>query len=298
MSQAVADLPTPLRAWISTMRPATLTAAVGPVAVGSALAAADGTFRPAPSIAALFGAVMIQIGTNFYNDHADFVRGADTEDRLGPARAVQKGWLTSRQVLTGAGLAFALAAIAGIYLVSVGGVPIAVLGVLSIAAGIAYTGGPLPLAYVGLGDLFVLAFFGVGAVSGTYYLQAATVPGHVLAAAVAVGSLATAILAVNNLRDRDTDRRAHKRTLVVRFGRRFGVAEHACLMLAAYVIVALVAWQRGAWGWLVPLASAPLAIRCSLTVARSEGAVLNAQLGATARVGLLFSGLLAVGVML
>lgn len=298
MSHTAVEVPSPLAAWIASMRPATLSAAIGPVAVGSALAAADEVFRPAPSIAALFGAVMIQIGTNFYNDHADFVRGADTEERLGPARAVQKGWLTSRQVLAGSAVAFALAAIAGIYLVSVGGLPIALLGVLSIAAGIAYTGGPLPLAYVGLGDVFVLAFFGVGAVAGTYYLHAAAVPGHVLAASLAVGALATAILAVNNVRDRHTDARAGKRTLAVRFGRRFGVAEHAALMFVAYLIVLGVAWRLDAWGWLLPLASAPLAVRSSLRVARGEGAALNAELGATARVGLLFSGLLAVGVLL
>ncbi len=303
MSGAIAGRPTALEAWLAAIRPATLTAALGPVAVGTALAASDDLLALGPAAAALLGAVMIQIGTNFYNDHADHVRGADTAERLGPARAVQRGWLSSRQILTGSLVAFALATLAGAYLVAVGGLPIALLGVLSIASGIAYTGGPLPLAYVGLGDAFVMAFFGVGAVSGTYFVQAAArglpaVPSHVLAASIAVGALATAILVVNNLRDRHTDAKARKRTLVVRFGRRFGLAEHAGLILLAYAIAPVVAWHEGRPGWLLPLVSAPLAARCVRDVARAEGAALNPLLGATARVGLAYSLLLAVGVLL
>lgn len=286
------------RAWVAAVRPATLTAAVGPVVVGTALAAADDTFAPLPAAAALFGALMIQIGTNFFNDHADHVKGADTAERLGPPRAVQRGWLTSRQMLMGTAVAFGLATLAGVYLISVAGLPIAVLGLLSLAAGLAYTGGPLPLAYVGLGDLFVMLFFGVGAVGGTYYVQAGAVPAHVLAAAVAVGALATAILAVNNLRDRHTDAKANKRTLVVRFGESFGRAEHAGLIVFAYAITAAVAWRQQDYRWLLPLISSPLALRCIRSVRRADGAALNPELGATARVGLVFSALLALGVML
>ncbi len=290
--------PTRVQAWIGATRPATLTAALGPVAVGTALAAADDALAILPAIAALFGALMIQTGTNFFNDHADHVRGADTEERIGPARAVQKGWLSSQQMLRATAVAFGLASLAGIYLITVAGFPIAILGILSLMAGLAYTGGPMPLAYVGLGDVFVLAFFGVGAVCGTYYVQAETVPWHVLGASIAVGSLATAILVVNNLRDRETDARANKRTLVVRLGRRFGLAEHAGLIAVAYAVVVLGAWQQRSFGWLLPLLSLPLAGQNMLATRRAVGAELNPQLGATARLGLIFSALLAVGVLL
>lgn len=298
MSALAQSRPAPLVAWLAATRPATLTAAVGPVAVGTALAAADASLAVMPALAALFGAVMIQIGTNFYNDHADHVRGADTEERVGPARAVQKGWLTSRQMLVGTAVAFLLAAAAGVYLIAVAGWPILILGLVSIAAGLAYTGGPMPLAYVGLGDVFVLAFFGVGAVCGTYFVQAHALPIHVVGASISVGALATAILVVNNLRDRHTDARAEKRTLVVRFGRGFGLAEYAGLILLAYAVVVALAWQRGQNGWLLPLLSAPLAVRSLRNVFEREGAALNDELGATAKVGLLFSALLAVGVLL
>jgi 1,4-dihydroxy-2-naphthoate polyprenyltransferase len=296
VSTAVA--PSPIRAWWLALRPATLTAAVGPVAVGTALAARDGRANLVAASAALIGATLLQIGTNLYNDHADHVRGADTEARLGPPRAVQRGWLSSAQILWGAGLSFALAAVAGLYLVATAGWPIVVIGLLGIACGILYTGGPAPLAYVGLGDVFVLAFFGVAAVCGTYFAQAGTVSPAAVASSLAVGSLATAILVVNNLRDRHTDAAAGKRTLVVRLGARFGRLEHAGLLAVAYAISAALAITSGEIAWLAPWLSAPLAVGAIRRVAQRDGADLNPELGATARLGLLFSLLLAAGALL
>jgi 1,4-dihydroxy-2-naphthoate octaprenyltransferase len=298
MSQAAHASPSLAAACLSAVRPATLSAAVAPVVVGSALAAAEGALVPAIAAAALAGAVLIQIGCNLYNDYGDFKRGADTAERVGPARAVARGWLSPRQVVAGALASLAAAALIGCYLVAVGGWPILLLGLTSIAAAVLYTAGPAPLAYVGLGDVFVLLFFGLGAVSGTYYLQAGVPTLEVVAASLAVGALTTAILVVNNVRDEPTDRRAGKRTLVVRFGRRFGVAEHGALLAFAYSAVALVAAARGAIGWALPLGSAPLALALWRRVRRGSGAALNPELGATARLGLLFAALLSLGVLL
>src|SRR5580692_1531577 len=214
-----------LRVWLLACRPATLVAAFVPVAVGAACAVADAHFRAGPALAALLGAVFIQIGTNLANDVYDFERGADTAERLGPTRAVQAGLLTARQVRAGMVVAFGLATLAGAYLVSAAGWPVVAIGVLSVASGIAYTGGPYPLGYHGLGDVFVMAFFGFVAVCGTVFVQAHEVPLLAWLAAVPVGAIATAVLVVNNLRDREQDARAGKRTLAVRFGRRAGVVE-------------------------------------------------------------------------
>jgi 1,4-dihydroxy-2-naphthoate octaprenyltransferase len=298
MLQAVETRPSLLAACLQAVRPATLSAAVAPVVVGSALAAADGVLAVGPAVAALAGAVLIQIGCNLYNDYGDFKRGADTEERVGPARAVSRGWLSARQVVTGAIVSLALAALIGVYLIAVGGWPILVLGLASLAAAILYTGGPAPLAYVGLGDVFVMLFFGLGAVGGTYFVQARAVSLPVVAASLAVGALTTAILVVNNVRDERTDRQAGKRTLVVRFGRRFGLAEHGALLCLAYALVVAVAAWRGAPGWALPLLSAPLAVVLWRRIARADGAALNPELGATARLGLIFAALLAVGVLL
>jgi 1,4-dihydroxy-2-naphthoate octaprenyltransferase len=292
--------PSTLRVWMSALRPATLTAAVGPVAVGTALAAAEGRSHVGAALAALFGATWIQIGTNLHNDAADFERGADTAERLGPARATQRGWLSARQVRAAMYASFALATLAGLYLVGLAGWPVVVIGVLSIASAVAYTGGPLPLGYVGLGDAFVLLFFGVVAVCGTYFVQTGTVTLTALLASVAVGTLATAILVVNNLRDRRTDRHAGKRTLVVRFGARFGHVEFVALLVVAYLLPVALFVHGGAThlGWLLPLLSLPLAWREARAVLSRDGEALNPHLGGTARVGLLFNLLLALGVAL
>ena len=269
-----------MKAWILAIRPATLMAAVGPVAVGTALAPADGAAHAPAAVAALAGALLIQVGTNLVNDLADFRRGADDDDRLGPARAVQKGWLGQRAVAWGAALSFLAAVGVGTYLVSRG-----------VTAGSAYTAGPFPLGYHGLGDVFVLAFFGLAAVCGTYYVQALTVTPATVAAALAVGAPTTAILVVNNLRDRNTDARAGKRTLAVRFGATFARLEYAGLLAMAYIVAA-------AQGWWVPFASLPFALVQVRALRTADGVALNPHLGRTAGLGLLFSLLLALEVAL
>ena len=291
--------PSPFRIWWTAIRPATLTAAFGPVVVGSALADAHARFRLGPALAALLGAIFIQIGTNLFNDYADFIKGADTDERLGPDRATQKGWLTPRQVAAGSAWAFGAATLFGIYLVSIAGWPIVAIGLLSIAAGVLYTGGPWPLAYIGMGDLFVLIFFGVVAVCGTYYVQALHMTPDVLLASVAVGLFATAILVVNNLRDRHTDVLAGKKTLVVRWGATFARWEFTLLIGGGYLLIIMVfLFTRASLGWLLPLLSLPLAWHEVRSVWNKDGAELNKHLGGTARLGLVFSALLGLGVIL
>jgi len=288
--------------WLQAIRPATLSAAVGPVAVGTALAAADARLHLGAAFGALLGAIFIQIGTNLFNDYADFEKGADTHQRVGPARATQRGWLTASQVKRAAYLSFALATLVGVYLTWLAGWPVLLIGIASVISGWLYTGGSSPLAYRGLGDAFVLLFFGVVAVCGTYFVQARSLSLTALVASLSVGALATAILVVNNLRDRHTDRLAAKRTLVVRYGARFGRIEYSALLATAYA-VPLALWllsstARVSLGWLLPLASLPFALLLLRRVLTQDGAALNAQLAATARLGMLFNTLLAVGVLL
>lgn len=282
-----------VRAFLLASRPKTLAAAAVPVIVGTAVAEATAGMRLGPALAALFGAFAIQVGTNYANDLFDFLKGADTEARLGPTRAVQAGLLSPRAMGVGVALAFGLATLAGVYLVFIGGWPIVVIGILSILSGIGYTGGPFPLAYNGLGDVFVLVFFGFVAVLGTTYVQTLEVPPLAWWAALPVGALSTAILVVNNVRDRDQDALVHKRTAVVRYGRGFGVLEYAaCLGLAYLVPLALAASGRGPWV-LLPLMTLPLAGAQLASVRRDEGVRLNGTLAGTAQLlfayGLLFS---------
>jgi 1,4-dihydroxy-2-naphthoate polyprenyltransferase len=284
--------------WILAARPRTLAAAVVPVAVGTACALHVGGASWGVAIAALLGAALIQIGTNLVNDAADFARGADTEERVGPRRAAQAGLLTTRQLVAGAGAVFVAAMICGIYLTAVAGWPIVAIGLISIVAGIAYTSGPFPLAYVGLGDVFVIVFFGFVAVCGTAFAHAGEVPAIAWWAAVPVGFLATALLAVNNLRDRDTDALAHKRTLAVRFGRDFARREYAFLVGASYA-TPLAIWLGGLAGpaILLPLATAPLAKGpLLLALGADEPAELNRCLAGTARLLLVFGLALAAGI--
>lgn len=295
----MSERPSNIKVWLLASRPKTLTACLAPVAVGTALAVDTGNWCPWLALAALFGAFFIQLGTNFYNDYADFKKGADTEERLGPARATQKGWLTANQVKWAANLSFLAAALIGGLLVVYGGWPIAFIGVTGIACGYAYTGGPYPLAYVGLGDVFVMLYFGFAAVCGTYYLQTGTVTPAVLWASWMVGAMATAILVVNNLRDRVTDAKASKNTLVVRFGAGFARFEWAFLVFGSFVILPLLVFQKlGDWGWTLPMLVLPLAIWEFKGICQRDGADLNPHLGGTARLGLLFSLLLAGGILL
>jgi len=286
-------------AWISAFRVKTLTASVVPVCVGSALAVHDGVFAWLPALAALLGALAIQIGTNLHNDAADHLSGADSADRLGPARAAQNGWLTAAQIRRGSAVAFGTATLIGAYLVYVGGWPIVAIGLASIAAGYAYTGGPFPLGYHGLGDLFVFAFFGVIAVCGTYYVQGLTITPAVLALSCAIGALNTAILVVNNLRDRQTDAKAGKRTLAVICGERFARNEYIALIIAAYVIPAgLVAFGFGDGLWLLPMLSLPLAYGISRRFLRASGVQFNPILSRTAGLSLAYAMLFCLGASL
>jgi 1,4-dihydroxy-2-naphthoate octaprenyltransferase len=282
--------------WILAARLRTLPAAVVPVVVGTACAAAAGGIAWAPALAALAGAIAIQIGTNFANDVFDAERGADGPDRLGPTRAVSSGLISAAAMKRAMVAAFAAATAFGAYLAWIGGWPVVAIGVASIASGIAYTGGPWPLGYHGLGDVFVMVFFGIVAVCGTAYVQLGHVPCVAVWAALPVGSLATAILVVNNLRDRDGDARAGKRTLAVRLGRHAAIAEYAALLAIAYVVpIALAVAGRG-WA-LLPLATAPLAVaRLRALVGAGSGAAFNGCLAATAQLLLAHGVLFAVGI--
>jgi len=286
------------RAWLLAARVPTLAAAVVPVAVGSALAVRDHGFRLGPALAALAGALLIQIGTNFVNDLGDFRRGADTGARLGPPRALAMGWLSVPEIRAGILLSFALAAVAGLYLAHAAGWPVVVIGLASILAGAAYTSGPWPLAYHGLGELFVFLFFGLVAVCGTYYVETRSLRWEGLLAALPVGALASAILVVNNVRDRDGDRAAGKRTVAVRVGPRAARAEYAALLALAFAVPPiLIATGHAGQAALLPLLTAPLAVAEGRRVLTHEdGPSLNAALFGTARLHVLFGLLFAAGI--
>jgi 1,4-dihydroxy-2-naphthoate octaprenyltransferase len=281
--------------WIGAARLRTLPAAVVPVAVGTACAVASGGMAAGPAAAALGGALAIQIGTNFANDVFDAERGADGPDRIGPVRAVAAGLITPAAMKRAMIAAFGVATLAGIYLVAVAGWPVVAIGVASVASGIAYTGGPWPLGYHGLGDVFVMAFFGFVAVCGTAFVQVGHVPQLAVAAAVPVGALATAILVVNNLRDAGTDARAGKRTLAVRLGRSGGLAEYAALLAIAFAVPLALAASGRPWAAL-PLAALPLgAVRMRALIAAADGPAFNRCLAATAQLLLLHGALFTAG---
>ena len=284
------------KAWLMAARPQTLPAGSVPVIVGTAAAWGDGQFRPLVFLAALAASLLIQIGTNLANDLFDFKKGADTEERLGPTRVTQAGLLTPEDVAKGMAVTFGLAFAIGLYLVYVGGWPILLIGVASITAGILYTGGPWPLGYHGLGDLFVFIFFGLVAVMGTYYLHTGQVPLHALLASLPVGCLAPALLVVNNLRDIETDRKAGKRTLAVRLGAPATRVEYLlCVTIPFLVPFAL--WRGGyvsSFFWL-PWLRLPLASMLSCAVfGAARGRALNPVLKRTGLLqlfyGLLFAG--------
>jgi 1,4-dihydroxy-2-naphthoate octaprenyltransferase len=288
------------QAWMMAARPKTLPAALSPVIVGIALAFRDGAFSPLPALAAAVGALLIQIGVNFANDYFDYVKGVDTADRAGPTRVTQSGLIPPGRVKRGMIFTFVLAAVVGLYLVAVGGWLILIIGIASIVSAIAYTGGPYPLGSHGLGDLFVFIFFGLAAVVGTYYVQALRLTPLVVVAAIPMGTLATAILVVNNLRDIDTDRRAGKRTLAVMMGPRATHVEYVLLLAVAYITPPWL-WLAGrASAWvLLPWASLPLAVGVTRMVTGGKtGPALNEALAKAARLELVFGFLFAVGLAL
>jgi 1,4-dihydroxy-2-naphthoate octaprenyltransferase len=281
------------RAWITACRPATLTVGVAPVLVGTACAAALGGFRAGPALAALVGALLLQIGSNLANDVFDHEKGADGADRLGPPRAVASGLLTARQVKAGMVLALGLAFCVGVYLAAVAGPAIIVIGLAAIASAVLYTGGPWPLGYHGLGDLFVMIFFGFVAVCGTAFVQVGGVPALAVWASVPVGALATAVLVINNLRDREQDARSGKRTLAVRLGREGALGELVLLLVSAYAVpVGLALGGRPLV--LFSLLTAPLAWRLGVQIFRTSGRALNPLLGQAARLTVVHSAALAL----
>ncbi|MGB0387220.1 MAG: 1,4-dihydroxy-2-naphthoate polyprenyltransferase [Ardenticatenaceae bacterium] len=292
--------PSLLKVWLMASRPKTLTVAVVPVIVGTALAVQAGWFEPLAALAALFCSILIQIGTNFANDLFDWEKGADTEARLGPTRVTSAGLLSPNEVRNGMLAMFGLSALLGLYLIYLGGWPILAIGVASILSGIAYTGGPFPLGYNGLGDLFVFVFFGLIAVVGTYYVQALEVTSVAFVASVPIGAIATAILVVNNVRDVDTDRVVGKRTLAVLFGRNAGRAEYVLTMLVSYLTPFFLWLYFGTSPWvLLPLLTLPIAIRLTRIVnTRTDGPILNKALAGTAQLLLLYGILFAVGLAL
>ena len=245
--------------WILAARPRTLGAAIVPVAAGCALAFSAGGFDPFASVLALTCAILIQIATNYFNDAIDHVKGADTAERLGPVRATSAGLLSPRAMMTGGVVALILAAVLAIPLVLHGGWPILALGIVSLVLAYAYTGGPFPIAYLGLGEIFVVLFFGVFAVAGTFYLNALEWSVAAVLAGLQIGLHSSVLLAVNNLRDLETDRAANKRTLAARFGLTFARRENAALVIAPFLLGILWLPLGFFWAFLLPLMTLPLA---------------------------------------
>jgi 1,4-dihydroxy-2-naphthoate octaprenyltransferase len=292
--------PNPIRIWLMAARLRTLPVGLAPVLVGTALAGFEDTFHPLRFVAAVLGALFIQVGANLSNDYSDARRGADTEDRLGPVRVTAGGLVPPRQVLIATYVTFALAAVCGAYLIAVAGWELLLVGIASIVAGVLYTGGPRPYGYDGLGELFVFLFFGIVAVAGSYFVQTETLEWEAFALAVPVGLLASAVLVVNNYRDIDTDRRAGKKTLAVRLGRGRTQVLYAAMVYGAYVLTPIT-WifgQLSPWV-LLPLLTVPLAAPVVRIVRnRTDGPTLNEALARTGMLELIFCVLLSAGVLL
>lgn len=288
--------PAGIKVWILAARPRTLWAAVAPVMIGTAAAYDIGGLHYLSATVALFSAIMIQIGTNLANDYFDFKKGSDQKDRLGPTRVTQAGLVSPDAIRRATVIAFGLAFVGGIYLVSRGGWPIVIVGLLSILFGVLYTAGPLSLSYTGLADIFVLIFFGPVAVAGTYYVQTLEFSHTVAWAGVAPGLFSTAILTVNNLRDIESDTRAKKRSLAVRFGVRFARYEYAvCMMLGClWPLGFLYGVNRHPFSLIATMAVIPALFLINKTNS-SEGVVLNDVLAGTGKVLLLYSALFTIG---
>lgn len=286
-----------LHIWILAARPKTLWASISPVIIGTAMAYEDGSAHWLSAIIALLGAVLIQIGTNFANDYFDHFRGTDTKERLGPLRITQAGLVSARTMKIAFTLVFTLAFISGLYLIWRGGMPILVIGILSIIFGILYTAGPYPLSYRGIADLFVLIFFGPVAVGGTYYVQALDINTVVIIAGFSPGLLSTAILTVNNLRDIQTDKRSGKLTLAVRFGETFARFEYLISLLIACLI------PVGLWlftgGHVYSMASLFILIvavpAIKIIFSEVDGPALNKALADTGKILLFYSLIFSAG---
>lgn len=292
-----ANRPSVANAWWQALRPKTLLVSFSPVLAGTALAYSEtGTWLPWVAGLAMLAAVLIQIGTNLHNDVSDFERGADAPDRLGPPRATAMGWLPARAVRLGAWSSFALAFLLGIVLVAHGGWPIVVIGLASLVAGWAYTGGPKPVAYTPLGELFVVVFFGLCAVGGSYYLQTASISLAAVWLSLALGSFAAAVISVNNTRDLVTDARVGKRTLAVRLGRAAMNRIYALELALPFVL--LIPVLPSAWA-LLPAATLPVAVWLHRRFLEAdEGGGFNRLLAGTARLQAIHAALLAVALVL
>ncbi len=286
--------------WLLAARLRTLPASISPVIVGTALALREDRFDPLIFVATLAAAILLQVGANYANDVFDYLKGAD-RIRHGPMRATQSGLLTPRQMLLGTAVVFGLAASIGVYLALIGGWPILLIGALSIICAVAYTAGPFPLAYRGLGDLFAFLFFGVVAVMGAYFLQSGQFTSVSFIVSLPNALFATAIIVVNNLRDLDADCEAGKRTLAVRIGDHATRIEYTLMLVGAYLVplILRVGGTVQGWAWLLPWASAPIALILTRDLWRTpRSPALNPILARTARLNLIFSILFAVGLVL
>jgi 1,4-dihydroxy-2-naphthoate polyprenyltransferase len=293
------ERPSAVRIWLMAARLRTLPAAVAPVLVGTSLALGAGHFSALVFVAALLGAIFIQVGTNLSNDYSDARRGADTEDRLGPVRVTAGGLVPPSQVLLATYVSFGLAVLCGVYLVAIAGPELIAVGAASILAGILYTGGPRPYGYEGLGEIFVFLFFGIVAVTGSYFVQVQALPWQAFACAVPVGLLASAILVVNNVRDLETDRRAGKRTLAVRLGRERTRTLYTAMVAGAFLSAPLL-WVLGSMTpWLMLCwAAIPLAIgTIGVVRTHTDGPALNGALAKTGALQLVFCLLFAAGIL-
>ncbi len=290
--------PTSLQAWMLAIRPKTLPAGAMPVVLGSVLAAVDGGFLPLPALVALICALGIQVATNFINEIYDFRKGADTPERLGPTRTVAAGIISEKSMIRVSAFLVGTVFLLGLYLVFTSGWPIFLIGVLSLLFAWAYTGGPCPIAYSGLGDIFVFVFFGLVAVGGTYYVQAHSLSATVLLAAVTPGAFSVNILLVNNIRDIATDRTVGKMTLPARIGARWARRLYVVLMFLAFLVPALL-YMKGYSPWgMLSLLSAPLAISMIRQLYASEGRELNNVLAGTGKLMTLHGLLFSVGLLI
>ena len=293
------DVPTKFESWLIASRPKTLFAAIVPVFVGSGVAISEGIFVPVYSLVALVCSILIQIGTNFTNDLYDFTKGADNEKRKGPRRVLVSGFITVNEMKTAIVVTFLISFILGLYLVYAGGWVILVVGVFSILAGIAYTAGPFPLAYNGLGDIFVFGFFGVIGTVFTYYLHSHHVNFVSLLASIPVGSLVTNILVVNNYRDIEEDRAANKFTLAVKMGRTFTRYQFIFLIIISFLttLALYLFFNYTVWIFL-PYITVPVAAKAIRMITTLDGTDLNKTLELTARLSALFGILFSAGLAL
>lgn len=289
--------PPTLKTWLMAFRPKTLPAAVAPVIIATAMAFGDGVQHFPTALVCLFAALAIQIGTNIANDYYDFKKGADAAGRIGPTRVTQAGLIKPRTMRLAFTASFGLAVLAGIWLVKRGGWPIAVIGILAILSGIFYTAGPRPLGYLGLGDFFVLIFFGPVAVGGAYYVQSYEMNMAVILAGFAPGLISVAVLTVNNLRDMDSDRKSGKRTLAVRFGRSFALAEYLfCIAAASLIPVVIYGLIQDHIAILASAFLILLAVPVVTTVSTAaDGPSLNRALALTGRLLMIYSAAFSAG---